>query len=189
MAASARARRMARVARGMADTAAGKSTADFGDAELDGIEQTAVELANLAAAEIVSTLGSLFSVRYKGGSAGGMTWRDPVSEVDRRVEGLIRTCLAERFPDHDIIGEEMDERPGRDRDFIWAIDPIDGTTNFVNGFPLFAASVGVLFRGRPVVGAVWCSTSHKLAAGVYHARDGGGLCFDHAPVTVAANPN
>jgi myo-inositol-1(or 4)-monophosphatase len=173
----------------MADIAVGKVMAEVGEAELDAIEQTAVELANLAAAEIVSTLGSLLSVRYKGTRAGETTWRDPVSEVDRRVEVLIRARLAERFPDHDIIGEEIDERPGRDRDFIWAVDPIDGTTNFVNGFPLFAASVGVLFRGRPVVGAIWCSTSHKLAAGVYHARDGGGLCFDHAPVTVAANPN
>jgi len=173
----------------MADTAAGKSMAEVGDADLEAIERTAVELANLAGAEIVTTLGSLLSVRYKGASAGELAWRDPVSEVDRHVEALIRSRLAERFPDHDIIGEEMDERPGRDRDFIWAIDPIDGTTNFVNGFPMFAASVGVLLRGRPVVGAVWCSTSHKLASGVYHAHDGGGLCFDHAPVTVAANPN
>jgi len=173
----------------MAEAAENRPTPDVDDAELDAIEQTAVELASLAAAEIVSTLGGLLSVRYKGVSAGDTTWRDPVSEVDRRVEALIRTRLAERFPDHDIIGEEMEERPGRDHNFIWAVDPIDGTTNFINGFPLFAASVGVLFRGRPIVGAVWCSTSHKLAAGVYHARDGGGLCFDHAPVTIAANPS
>jgi myo-inositol-1(or 4)-monophosphatase len=173
----------------MADIAEHKRMVEVGDAELDAIERTAVELANLAAAEIVTTLGSLLSVRYKGDPQGEMAWRDPVSEVDRHVEVLIRARLAERFPDHDIIGEEMDERPGRDHDFVWAIDPIDGTTNFVNGFPLFAASIGVLFRGRPVVGAVWCSTSHKLTAGVYHARDGGGLCFDHAPVTHAANPN
>ena len=45
--------------------------------------------------------------------------------------------------------------------------------NFVNGFPLFAASIGVLHQGRPLVGAVWCSTSHALRAGVYHARAGG----------------
>ena len=44
----------------------------------------------------------------------------------------------------------------------WVVDPIDGTANFVNGFPLFAASIGVLHEGRPVAGALWCSTSHAL---------------------------
>ena len=47
----------------------------------------------------------------------------------------------------------MNERPGRDHEFFWAVDPIDGTTNFVNGFPIFAASIGVLHNCRPVVGA------------------------------------
>jgi len=91
---------------------------------------------------------------------------------------LVRARLAERCPQHDIIGEELDERPGRGADFIWAVDPIDGTSNFVNGFPLFAASVGLLYRGYPVVGATWCSTSHALQSGVYHAHHGGGLCFE-----------
>jgi fructose-1,6-bisphosphatase len=53
---------------------------------------------------------------------------------------------SKRFPAHDIIGEEMEERRVRDREYIWAVDPIDGTTNFVNGFPMFAASIGVLHR-------------------------------------------
>ena len=70
---------------------------------------------------------------------------------------------------------------------MWAIDPIDGTTNFVNGFPLFAASIGVLHGGRPLVGAVWCSTSHALRAGVYHARAGGALCFEGEPLVLEPN--
>ncbi|HEX6143593.1 MAG TPA: inositol monophosphatase family protein, partial [Geminicoccaceae bacterium] len=67
-------------------------------------------------------------------------------------------------------------------DFVWVVDPIDGTTNFVDGLPLFAASIGVLFRGRPVVGALWCSTSHAIRAGVYHARAGGRLRFEDEPI-------
>ena len=99
------------------------------------------------------------------------TFRDPVSEVDGQVEVLIRARLADGFPEHDILGEEMDERPGRDHDFVWAVDPIDGTTNFVNGFPLFAASIGVLYRGRPVVGAVWCRPATSSApASIMPAR-------------------
>lgn len=157
--------------------------------DIGAIEKLAVELANLAGAEIITALGGMHSVRYKSGTDENGIWRDPVSEVDRHVEMLIRTRLADKFPEHDIIGEEMNERPGRDDDFVWAVDPIDGTANFVNGFPLFAASIGVLFRGVPVAGAVWCATSHRLRAGVYHARRGGSLLFDDEPVKPVRNPS
>jgi myo-inositol-1(or 4)-monophosphatase len=158
-------------------------------ATLDELEQLAVELARLAAAEIQGALGTLLTVRYKGSAAEQGTLRDPVSEVDQRVERIVRMRLDDRFPDHDIIGEEYDDRPGRNHDFVWAIDPIDGTTNFVNGFPLFAAAIGLLYKGKPVVGATWCSTSHALRPGVYHARTGGPLRFDNEDVEPASNPN
>jgi len=158
------------------------------DRLLGEIERTAVELARLAGVEIVAALGGLLSVRYKNLGEDDSSWRDPVSEVDHSVELLIRTKLAERFPEHDILGEEIDERPGRDHDFVWAIDPIDGTTNFINGFPLFSASVGVLHQGRPIAGALWCTTSHALRAGVYHARSGGRLHFDEEPLEPKLNP-
>ncbi|HEY2757295.1 MAG TPA: inositol monophosphatase family protein, partial [Pseudolabrys sp.] len=156
--------------------------------DLREVEQLAVELAGIAGNEIGAALGGMLAVRYKTAATDDALWRDPVSEVDRRVETLIRKRLAEQFPDHDIIGEESTERPGRDHDFIWAVDPIDGTTNFVNGFPMFAASIGVLHKGRPVVGALWCSVSHALRAGVYHASAGGKLRFDGADVTPKVNP-
>ena len=156
--------------------------------DLDDIEHMAVELATLAGAEIVTTYGSIFTVRYKTGAAGALSsLRDPVSEIDRRVETLIRARLAERFPGHDVIGEEMEERPGRGQDCVWAVDPIDGTTNFVNGFPMFAASIGVLHRGVPVAGAVWCSVSHALRVGVYHASIGRKLRFEGNDVTPKVN--
>jgi myo-inositol-1(or 4)-monophosphatase len=113
---------------------------------------------------------------------------DPVSEVDQNVEVLIRARLGDRFPDHGIIGEEIDEPATSERDFVWVVDPVDGTLNFVNGFPLFAASVGVLHQGRPVAGAVWCSTSHALRAGTYHAREGGPLRFEGEPLAERRNP-
>jgi myo-inositol-1(or 4)-monophosphatase len=157
-------------------------------AELRAIERLAVELANLAGAEIVTALGGILAVRYKTELIDESVWRDPVSEVDHRVETLIRARLAEKYPQHDIIGEEIAGGRGHNHDFVWAIDPIDGTANFVNGFPLFAASIGVLHRGRPVVGAVWCSTSHRLRPGVYHACIGGALCFDNDTAEPKLNP-
>ncbi|CAN5138847.1 hypothetical protein BH09PSE6_BH09PSE6_15660 [soil metagenome] len=167
----------------------GTTLSDLDPKLLAAIEHTAVELAQLGGAEIVHALGSMLSVKYKSlDEIDPELLRDPVSEIDGRVESMIRLRLAERFPGHDIIGEEMDERPGIGHDFTWAVDPIDGTTNFINGFPMFASSVGVLFRGRPVVGALWCSSTHTLRAGVYHAGAGQGLRFDGMPVERTANP-
>src|SRR3954454_17372335 len=116
------------------------------DSLLEEIEGTAVELARVAGAEIETALGRVLAVRYKG---DGTATTDPVSEVDHHVEVVIRARLGERFPDHAIIGEEIDEGAAEARELTWVVDPIDGTANFVNGFPLFAASVGVLHHGRP----------------------------------------
>ena len=152
------------------------------------LERIAVGLARLAGAEIQGALGSTLAVRYKGADPEETAFKDPVSEVDHRVEAMLRARLAADYPEHDIVGEEIDERPGRDHSTVWVIDPIDGTANFVNGFPLFAASIGVLHEGEPVVGAVWCSTSHKLRPGVYHARRGGRPMFDEEPLVIVRDP-
>lgn len=158
------------------------------DRDLAEIEREAVELAIMAGARISTALGRQLAVRYKGDSEDVHTLRDPVSDVDEDVERLIRERVTAAFPGHDVLGEESEERPGRDHDVVWTIDPIDGTTNFVNGFPIFSASIGVLWRGVPVVGAVWCSTSHALRTGVYHARRGGPLSFDAETFVPALNP-
>lgn len=154
---------------------------------LVAIEKEAVEFATLAGARISTALGRTLALRYKPG-AGADNLHDPVSEVDHDVERMLRRRVAEAFPGHDVIGEESDARPGLGHDVVWVVDPIDGTTNFVNGFPIFAASIGVLYRGFPVVGAVWCSTSHALRPGVYHARRGGPLGFDSETFTPNLNP-
>ena len=153
--------------------------------ELAAIEELAVELARLAGAEIEMALGKTLSIRYKGEETGGASWQDPVSEIDQRVEQILRARLAERFPGHTIIGEEMGGGEG-EGDWLWAIDPIDGTANFINGFPLFAASIGVLHKMQPVVGAVWCSTSHALRPGTYHARRGGRLRFEQEEIAAVS---
>jgi len=168
---------------GAGDTLEGVSAETL--CEIDGL---AVELARLAGAEIVNSLGKLLAVKYKGAPEQEQRWRDPVSAVDGHVEQLIRARLAERFPGHDILGEESEERPGRGHDFIWAVDPIDGTTNFINGFPAFAASIGVLYKGQPIAGALWCASTHALRAGVYHAFRGGLLHFDDEPLKLEQNP-
>jgi myo-inositol-1(or 4)-monophosphatase len=156
-------------------------------ATLEELEAIATELAHFAGDEIQRARQGTIRVEYKTEGRGNRAPTDPVSQVDRKVEELLRERLAERFPDHGIVGEEEDKHPSPDDEYVWAIDPVDGTTNFVNGFPLFASSIGVLHRGRPIVGAIWCSTSHELRPGVYHARHGGSLRFDGADVDVASS--
>jgi len=151
---------------------------------LERIGATALELARLAGREMAEALGRNPAVHYKG--EGSLS--DPVSSVDQAVEADIRKILAQRFPDHDVLGEESPERPARGSPFLWAVDPVDGTANYINGYPLFAASVGVLHQGVPVAGAVWCASSHALRAGVYHAVAGGGLFFEGEPVAPLRNP-
>jgi myo-inositol-1(or 4)-monophosphatase len=164
--------------------------ATLGAARLDELEHLAVELATLAGAQIVRAFGSTLAVRYKGADApdAADVYRDPVSDVDRETELMIRKRLAETFPDHGILGEELEDVPAGKDDIVWAVDPIDGTTNFINGFPMFAASIGVLHRGRPVVGAVWCAATHSLRPGVYHARAGGPLRFESEVLELHPNP-
>jgi myo-inositol-1(or 4)-monophosphatase len=162
-------------------------------ATLVEIERTAIEIARLAGAEIVTAVGGVLAIRYKGEQTDAThipRYRDPVSEVDQCVETLLRARIAERFPAHDIIGEEFDEHDAGEpcADFVWVVGPIDGTANFINGFPLFAASVGVLYRGRPIVGAIWCATTHALRAGVYHSRSDSPVHFDGSPLALKRNP-
>lgn len=75
----------------------------------------------------------------------------PVSEIDLRCEELAREAIRTRFPEHGIIGEELGVERG-DAEYVWTIDPIDGTQNLINRIPTFGTILGLLHNGRPVLG-------------------------------------
>lgn len=78
---------------------------------------------------------------------------DPVTEADRGAEAAIRRLIASRFPDHGVVGEEYgDDRP--DAEFVWVLDPVDGTRAFISGLPLWTTLIGLRREGRLVLGAV-----------------------------------
>ncbi len=88
----------------------------------------------------------------------------PVTAADRAAEAAMRRLIAARFPDHGIIGEEY----GRERegaDFVWVLDPIDGTKSFISGVPLFGTLIALAFEGRPVVGVIDQPISRERWAG------------------------
>jgi fructose-1,6-bisphosphatase/inositol monophosphatase family enzyme len=90
---------------------------------------------------------------WKGGSIQSELKEDktPVSEVDLKCEELARELIRKQFPDHGIIGEEYGVERG-DAEFVWTVDPIDGTQNLINRIPTFGTIVGLLHRGQPILG-------------------------------------
>jgi histidinol phosphatase-like enzyme (inositol monophosphatase family) len=77
----------------------------------------------------------------------------PVTEVDKAVERAIREQIAQRFPDHGILGEEY-ENTGKDAEFKWIIDPIDGTLPFLAGLPVFGTLIALVQGDAPVLGII-----------------------------------
>ena len=79
--------------------------------------------------------------------------RSPVTAADRGAEAAMRRLIAARFPDHGIIGEEFG-REREDAEFVWVLDPIDGTKSFISGVPLFGTLIALAQNGRPILGII-----------------------------------
>ena len=87
---------------------------------------------------------------------------DLVTEVDVEVERMFRALVAERFPDHDVLAEEQGDAGSRGARYRWVFDPLDGTTNFAHGVPIFCASLALEIDGRAVVAAVYDPNRKEL---------------------------
>lgn len=118
--------------------------------ELAPIVETARAIAREAGALLVKGFRNGGAVREKGRS-------DLVTEHDEACEKLLRARLAAAFPDHGVVGEEG-EAERLDRDLVWYLDPIDGTSNFAHGHPFFCLAMGLAHRTesgeRPIAGIV-----------------------------------
>ena len=77
----------------------------------------------------------------------------PVTLADREAEARMRAMIAETFPDHGVVGEEQAPSDSA-AEYVWVLDPIDGTKRFITGNPQFGTLVGLLHRGRPVLGLI-----------------------------------
>ena len=88
---------------------------------------------------------------------------DYVSEVDRKAEEVIIQTLLEAYPGHGILAEESGREHGaKHSDYVWIIDPLDGTTNFLHGFPVYAVSIALAFRGQVQQAVVYDPTRNDL---------------------------
>ena len=90
---------------------------------------------------------------------------DFVTQVDRQAEEAIISVLHEAYPQHDILAEESGDTSGKNNgssDYLWIIDPLDGTTNFLHGFPQFAVSIGLKHKGRMEHAVIYDPTRQEL---------------------------
>jgi len=89
------------------------------------------------------------SIATEDKSRGGVF--DPVTEADRGAEAAMRRLIGQAFPAHGVIGEEYgQDRP--DAEYVWVLDPIDGTKSFISGLPTWGTLIGLMHNGRPVFG-------------------------------------
>ena len=107
---------------------------------------------------------------------------DLVTEVDVEVERMFRALVAERFPDHDVLAEEFNTPPTGAR-HRWVFDPLDGTTNFAHGVPIFCASLALEIDGEAVIGAVYDPNRKEL----FTAEVGEGSRLNGRPLRVSTN--
>ena len=107
---------------------------------------------------------------------------DLVTEVDVSVERMFRGLVAERFPDHQVLAEEMGGQSTAPPGPCWVFDPIDGTTNFTHGLPIFCASLALEIGGVAEVAAVYDPTRREL----FTAERGGGAFLNGRPLRVSA---
>jgi myo-inositol-1(or 4)-monophosphatase len=107
---------------------------------------------------------------------------DLVTEVDVAVERMFRAMIAERFPDHQILAEEMGGAASAPQGPCWVFDPIDGTTNFAHGLPIFCASLALEIDGVAEAGAVYDPNRKEL----FTAERGGGAFLNGRPLHVSS---
>jgi myo-inositol-1(or 4)-monophosphatase len=136
---------------------------------------TAVEVVQRAGSMMMARFGQTLQIDKKGVI-------DLVTEVDVAVEGMFRELIAGRFPDHAVLAEEMGGSREVPSGPCWVFDPIDGTTNFAHGLPIFCASLALEIDGVPAVGAIFDPNRREL----FTAERGAGAFLNGQPMRVSS---
>ncbi len=149
----------------------------------------AVDVAREAGAILLRFYDRGVGFEYKSRDGSGSTAKpalldaDLVTEADRTSERHIIERLRGRFPEHDIVAEESGRRE-TGSDFRWYIDPLDGTTNFAHGFPVFCVSIGLEKGSEMIAGVVYDPTRDEM----FTAERGGGAHLNNKKLVVSKVP-
>ena len=131
------------------------------------------EIAREAGALLMGYFHRRVKIEYKGDA-------DLVTEADRSSEKLILERIRAHWPDHEVIGEEG-ARIETGGDYRWYVDPLDGTTNFAHGFPVFCVSLGLTFRGKRKAAVLYDPTRDEL----FSAESGKGAFLNGQKIEVS----
>ncbi|MDP8214226.1 MAG: inositol monophosphatase family protein [Candidatus Euphemobacter frigidus] len=136
--------------------------------------ETALSAVRSAGRIVRENIDTVFRVDHKGAT-------DLVTEVDLAAEKEIIAQLSRAFPEHRIAAEESGRKKG-ESDYVWWIDPIDGTTNFVHGYPCYSISVALECQSEIILGIVYDPTRDEL----FQAVRGEGAQLNGCPITVSS---
>jgi myo-inositol-1(or 4)-monophosphatase len=126
--------------------------------EREAFKQTAIKAAQAAGEILKDCASNGFIVQHK-------STIDLVTDADRMAEQTIVEIIADSYPDHHVLGEEGGCKKVGDSLYCWIVDPLDGTTNFAHGLPLYCVSIGLEYRGHIILGVVWDPNSEELFVG------------------------
>ncbi|HYW77898.1 MAG TPA: inositol monophosphatase family protein [Gammaproteobacteria bacterium] len=146
---------------------------------MDPLINIAVQAARQAGAIILRSMDRLDTLQVQTKRRN-----DFVTEIDLKAEQAIIETIRKAHPDHAILAEESGTHSG-DSDVEWIIDPLDGTTNFVHGFPAFGVSIGIAEKGRLTHGVIYDPLREELYTGV---RGRGALLNDRR-IRVSSRPS
>jgi myo-inositol-1(or 4)-monophosphatase len=135
------------------------------------------EIAREAGALLMTYFQQNVKVEYKGDA-------DLVTIADRKSEALIRERIRQQWPTHDVLGEEQG-LVDTGSDYRWYVDPLDGTTNFAHGFPVFCVSMALEYKGRRIAGVIYDPTRDELFA----AEQGSGAYLNQEQISVSKISN
>ena len=109
---------------------------------------------------------------------------DLVTQIDRDVERMFRALIAERFPHHAVLAEEFEAGGDRhnDAEYCWVFDPVDGTTNYAHGLPIFCCACSLEHNGQPIVAAIYDPSRREL----FTAEKGAGAWLNGTPMRVSS---
>lgn len=124
--------------------------------QLQNFLDIATEAALAAGSVLQSYFGNLETIEEKGRPG------DLLTAADKAAEAVILEILNRHFPNHAILAEESGQLGEKENKYLWAIDPLDGTTNFAHQYPFFSSSIGLLIDGIPQVGAIYDPFHNEL---------------------------
>jgi myo-inositol-1(or 4)-monophosphatase len=143
--------------------------------QLQNFLEIATEAALAAGAVLQSFCGKLEEIQEKGRSG------DLVTEADKASEAVILEILGRHVPDHGILAEESGKLGDASSKYLWAIDPLDGTTNYAHQYPCAAVSIGLLIEGIPQIGVIFDPFHNEL----FRAGKGLGATRNRRPIEVS----